>query len=122
MNNNFYMIGRLTKDPVLNIAQSSGKYNTRITLAVQNGKDDVSFIEMMAFNELSNTICKYCKKGDLIATRGIVKNNNWEDSKGNKHYDYNFIIGQVSFLNTSKKEDPYEDFADKVEVTDDFLD
>lgn len=129
MNNNYLMIGRITKDLELNTT-TNGKYNTKLSLAVQNGKDDTSFIEMIAFNEIAKTLCEYCRKGDLIATKGIVKNNNWEDTKGNKHYDYSFIIRQISFLNTGKKatqeatqeEDPYAEYGEQVDINDSFLD
>jgi single-strand DNA-binding protein len=124
MNNNYLMIGRITKDLELN-SNDNGKFNTKLTLAVQNGKEDTSFIEMVAFNDTAKTLCDYCKKGDLIATKGIVKNNNWEDAKGNKHYDYSFIIRQISFLNIGNKKEttnPYEEFGEQVNINDSFLD
>ena len=91
----------------------------------------------MSANEKSlvnKCINKYCKKGDLIAVTGYIKNNNWEDDKGNKHYDYSFVASKVTFLATKneKKEgnlkdnkndeksdyDPYEQMGIEVSMED----
>lgn len=129
MNNQFNLIGRLTKNPVLK-ATSTGKSVCEITLAVQNGKDDTSFITVSIWNKIAETVSNYCKKGDLIGINGTIKNHNWEDKNGNKHYDYTFIGNKISFLETAKKEvkeenkkasiDEFEEFGEQVNI-DDFL-
>lgn len=133
MNNNLILIGRITKDIELRYTPSN-KAVVQISLAVNNGKDDTSFITLTAFDKLAETIGKYSKKGDLIGTQSIIKNHNWEDKNGNKHYDYSFIINKISFLakgnkqeetkQEAKKEthDPFQEFGDMIEVTDNFLD
>lgn len=128
MNNQFNLIGRLTKNPVLK-ATSTGKSVCEITLAVQNGKDDTSFITVSVWNKIADTIAKYCLKGDLIGINGTIKNHNWEDKEGNKHYEYVFIGNKVSFLATGKKEvkeetkeDPFAEFGETIAITDNVLD
>jgi single-strand DNA-binding protein len=133
MNNQFNLIGRLTKEPILK-STSTGKSVCEINLAVNNGKDDTSFIQVSFWNKLAETINNYCKKGDLLGVQGIIKNHNWEDKNGNKHYDYTFIGNKISFLATKnaqksenivqKKEDNthiFEEFGEQVSI-DDFLD
>lgn len=129
MNNQFTLIGRLTKEPILK-STSTGKSVCEISLAVSNGKDDTSFIQVSFWNKIADTISKYCKKGDLLGVNGIIKNHNWEDKNGNKHYDYTFIGNKISFLATTKKEnkeenkkasiDEFEEFGEQVSI-DDFL-
>ena len=129
MNNQFTLIGRLTKEPILK-STSTGKSVCEITLAVQNGKDDTSFITVSVWNKIAETVSNYCKKGDLIGVNGIIKNHNWEDKEGNKHYEYAFIGNKVSFLATGKKEikeenkkasiNEFEEFGEQVSI-DDFL-
>lgn len=128
MNNQFNLIGRLTKNPVLK-ATSTGKSVCEITLAVQNGKDDTNFITVSVWNKIADTVSRYCLKGDLIGINGTIKNHNWEDKEGNKHYEYAFIGNKVSFLATGKKEvkeepksDPFEDFGESISIDDDILD
>jgi single-strand DNA-binding protein len=134
MNNNFFFIGRLTKSPELRYT-SSNKAVTQIDLAVQNGKDDVTFVPITLFEKMAENVCKYCEKGDLIGFQGSVKNHNWEDNKGNKHYDYTFMANRMSFLQTktnnqqepkqaenvkkSTDEQIYADFGDSIEISED---
>lgn len=134
MNNNFFFIGRLTRSPELRYT-SSNKAVTQIDLAVQNGKDDVTFVPITLFGNIAENVCKYCEKGDQVGFQGIVKNHNWEDNKGNKHYDYTFMANRMSFLQTktnnqqepkqaenvkkSTDEQIYADFGDSIEISDD---
>lgn len=131
MNNQFTLIGRLTKEPELR-ATSTGKSVCDITLAVNNSKDDVSFININLWNKTAEIVSKYCKKGDLVGTQGIIKNNNYEDKNGVKHYGYTFMANQISLLSKSEKkeeqpvkepeEDPFEDFGKQVDIDSNFLD
>ncbi len=134
MNNNFFFIGRLTKSPELRYT-SSNKAVTQIDLAVQNGKDDVTFVPITLFEKMAENVCKYCEKGDLIGFQGSVKNHNWEDAEGKRHYDYTFMANRMSFLQTktnnqqepkqaenvkkSTDEQIYADFGDSIEISDD---
>lgn len=132
MNNNFIFIGRICKDIELRYTKEN-KAVCEINIAVQNGKDDTSFIPVKLFGKIAETTHQYCHKGDLIGVRGIVRNNKWEDQQGNKHYDYGFIVNNVSFLQSKsnnnevkptdfeKKDDTdiYAEFGDSVEISDD---
>lgn len=126
MNNQFTLIGRLTKDPILK-STSTGKSVCEISLAVSNGKDDTSFIQVSFWNKIAETISNYCKKGDLLGVNGIIKNHNWEDKNGNKHYDYTFIGNKISFLATTKKEqkasiDEFTSFGQMIDIDEELLD
>lgn len=133
MNNNLILIGRITKNIELRYTPSN-KAIAEISLAVNNGKDDTTFIRLTVFDKLAKLVLKYCKKGDLIGTQSIIKNHNWEDKNGNKHYDYSFIINKISFLAKGNKQeetkqevkkeshDPFQEFGDRVDINDNFLD
>ena len=123
MNNNLILIGRITKDIELRYTPSN-KAVVEISLAVNNGKDDTTFIRLTAFDKLAELVSNYCKKGDLIGTQSIIKNHNWEDKNGNKHYDYSFIINKISFLTKANKEEVkkqdntsvFQEFGDSLEI------
>lgn len=131
MNNNLILIGRITKDIELKYTPSN-KAVIRVMLAVNNGKDDTTFLPITVFGNMAETTHKYCKKGDLIGVYATIKNQNWEDSKGNKHYDYSFIANKISFLSSKAKEikeeakkeshNIFQEFGDMIEVNGDFLD
>lgn len=134
MNNNFIFIGRLTKSPELRYT-SSNKAVTQIDLAITNTKDDTTFVPITLFEKMAENVCKYCEKGDLIGFQGSVKNHNWEDAEGKRHYDYTFMANRMSFLQTktnnqqepkqaenvkkSTNEQIYADFGDSIEISDD---
>lgn len=130
MNNQFTLIGRLTKDPILK-STSTGKSVCDINIAVNTGKDDTNFIQINFWNKIAETISYYCKKGDLIGVQGSIKNNNYEDKEGNKRYGYIFLGNKISFLATGTKkeenkvekseQDPFEEFGKEVSI-DEFLD
>lgn len=105
--NRFVVIGRLIKDAETRYTKE-GKSVSTFTLAINNTKEDVTFLKITTFNGTSELIKKYTKKGDLISVEGMIKNNNYEDKDGNKHYDYIFIGNNVEFLSKSKIENKEE--------------
>lgn len=123
------LIGRITKD--LDEVRISG--NTKILnlqVAVRNGKDDTTFLKIITFNQTAENCKLYLKKGSLISVIYSIKNHNWEDKNGVKHYDLDFIASRVVFLDAKKEEkqevkkveeDPFEAFGNSIEVDDNML-
>ena len=131
MNNNFIIVGRLTRDIDFKYTNNNTPV-AKANIAVQNGKDDTSFIETTIFGKMAETTHTYCKKGDLIGVSGIIKNHNWEDKNGSKHYDYTFLANKVTFLQTKNEkskpeivkesnEDIFADFGNEIEIDDNML-
>lgn len=134
MNNILICIGRITKDLELRYT-TNNKAVVNIPLAINNGKDDTTFIDIVVYGNVAEMTCKYCKKGDLIGAQAKVQNNNWTDSNGNKHYDYKFMGYKVTFLSTKKNEDNnqseqannsnediFSQFGEQISIDDNFLD
>lgn len=132
MNNIFFIIGRIYKDFELKTT-STNKSLVELPIAINNGKDDTTFLKVLLFNATAETTAKYCKKGDLVGVQGMIKNNNWVDDKDNKHYDYTFLANKITFLSTTKSEekeekeedrDLYEEYGKEAQVSidDNFLD
>lgn len=128
------IVGRLVRNPELRYT-SSNKAVTKITIACNNSKDDTTFLDITIFGKMAETTNEYCQKGDILGIEYIVKNHNWEDTKGNKHYDYTFMANRISFLQTKSNnqteskqaenvkkasdEQIYADFGDSIEISDD---
>lgn len=140
MNNILICIGRITRDLELKYT-TNNKAIVNIPLAINNGKDDTTFIDVVIYGNIAETTSKYCKKGDLIGVQAKVVNNNWTDKDGKNHYDYKFMGYKVTFLSTKKKEennqvnefgnpvgtrnvdeDPYSSFGEQISIDDNFLD
>ena len=140
MNNILICIGRITKDLELRYT-TNNKAVVNVSIAINNGKDDTTFIDVVVYGNIAETTSKYCKKGDLIGVQAKVVNNNWTDKDGKNHYDYKFMGYKVTFLSTKKKEennqvnelgnpvgtrsvdeDPYSSFGEQISIDDNFLD
>lgn len=128
------VVGRITKNLELRYTPSN-KAVVEVSLAINNSKDDTTFIKVTVFGNIAETVCKYCKKGDMIGVQAMVKNHNWTDKNGNNHYDYSFIANKITFLQTKtknevekqeEKKDKYnnafEEFGEQIEINDNFLD
>ena len=131
MNNNFIIVGRLTRNIDFKYTNNN-KPVAKANIAVQNGKDDTTFIETTIFGKMAETTHTYCRKGDLIGVSGIIKNHNWEDKNGSKHYDYTFLANKVTFLQTKNErtkaestkesnEDIFESFGNEIDLNDNNL-
>lgn len=121
--NNFTIAGRICRNLELRYSSES-KPIINVTLAVNNGKDDTSFITTTFFGKTAEIINEYCTKGDVVGIQGIIKNHNWEDKDGNKRYEYQFIGNKINFLASKKKEEEtpqddnqvYKDFGEQIEI------
>lgn len=78
MNNNLFLIGRLIRSEV------KENYGT-FTLAVQreyknkDGVYDTDFIYCKCFSFTAEYLNEYCNKGDLLAVKGRLQTNTYED-------------------------------------------
>ena len=128
MQNNL-VIGRLTKDIELKYT-SNNKAIAELNVAINNGKDDTTFLNITCFEKNAENVSKYCSKGDMIAVTFIIKNYKYTDKDGNNRNGFNFVANKVNFLSTSNKNhtsdtqtskqanDPYEDFGTEINEED----
>ena len=100
MINQFVGIGRLVQSPELRYT-SNNKSVCEFTIAINNTKEDTTFLKITTFGKIAETVNEYCRKGDLIGVICSVRNHNWEDKNGVKHYDYNFIANKISLLSSN---------------------
>jgi len=114
MYNSVYLIGRLVADPELNNLEN-GKQVLSITIAVQRGYKNAhgiyesDFIKCVLWDGIANRTAEYCRKGDLIALRGQIRINTYQDEKEEKRYKTEVFVEKISFLATklgsTEKED-----------------
>lgn len=70
--NNISLVGRITHD--LDLKKSKdGKYWIRFNIAVNSGKEEVDFIDVVAFNEQAENLVKYQSKGSKVLVNGRIK-------------------------------------------------
>ncbi|UJS28465.1 single-stranded DNA-binding protein [Macrococcoides canis] len=110
--NDCKFIGRITKAPEYRVT-SSGTGFINFELAVrrsyknQNDEYEADFIRCIAFKKTAEFINNYARKGYLMAVAGEMRNNNYEDQNGVKHYGMQLIVNNVDsqVLFQSKKQD-----------------
>lgn len=103
MLNKVIIMGRLTRDPELKQTQS-GIAVCRLSVAVnrqyankETGEREADFIECEAWRNTAEFIARYFNKGSMILVEGQMRNNNYTDGNGVKHYGMKVLVDSVSF-------------------------
>ncbi len=99
--NKVIMIGRLTKDVVLNTtgAKPVGKFTIAVNRDFKNkdGKYDADFINCVAFDKRAEVISKHFTKGSQIALTGSWRTGSY-DKDGIKVYTNELFIDSFEFV------------------------
>ena len=104
MLNKWIGMGRLTADPELKQTQS-GVFTCTVNLAVQrdyadgNGERQTDFICVVAWRQTAEFLCKYFRKGSMIAVVGELRTRTYNDKRypDVKHYVTEVYADKVSF-------------------------
>lgn len=101
--NQVILIGRLTRDPELRFIPNSGTAVARFSIAVnrefkREGQPDADFFNIVVWGKSAENCANYLKKGRLVAVNGSMRNNNYEDKNGVKHYAIEINANRVQFL------------------------
>ena len=95
--NQVTLIGRLVKEPEL--VNAGDKQKLDFTLAVNTKvKGKADFIGCTAWGKTAEIMAKYLSKGSQVCVYGEIKNNNYEDSKGVKHYGMKVQVNSIEFV------------------------
>lgn len=97
---------RLTKDVGEIYVTPKGTSIATMSVAVHNGKEDTTFIDLTVAGKTAEACSKYLSKGSLIYVEFVIKNNNYTNKEGQKVYGYRYLVNTVDFLQTKKKEQP----------------
>lgn len=118
MLNQIVLVGRLTRDIIVNKSESGIKVAT-ISLAIprsfknSEGNYDTDFVDCVAFDNIAENTKDYCSKGDIVGVKGRVQSRVIEkDNK--KEYSTEIIAEKVTFLSSHTKEEKEETTAQVV--------
>lgn len=123
MKNTVILVGRLTRDIELRYTNSS-KEVVDFSLAVDQDKDHVDFLNIQAWGNLAKSLAEYTQKGDMIGVRGTLKHDVYTNKNGEKRSRDYVLAREIAFLATKKKEtkanqnnsnDPYKEMGKEVE-------
>ena len=102
MLNTAILMGRLTADPELRHTPSDVAV-TSFTLAVdrsyvKSGADrQVDFIDIVAWRSTAEFVCRYFKKGNMIAVNGSIQTRKYQDRDGNNRTAFEIVADNVHF-------------------------
>ncbi len=98
--------GRITRDPELKTT-ATGISVTSFTVAVnrrqKSGEQSVAdFIDVVAWRNTAEFVCKYFKKGSGIFVVGQLQVRNWTDNNNINRRNYEIIADEVYFAESKR--------------------
>lgn len=108
MLNRIILMGRLVRTPEMRTTQS-GLSVTRFSLAVERDirsqdaeEKNVDFIDVVAWRQTADFVCRYFKKGSMAAVEGRLQLRDWTDRAGNARRSAEVIAERVYFGGSSR--------------------
>ena len=106
--NKVILIGRLCSDPELR-QTANGTACCRFRIAVNRPyrkdaeKQESDFITVSCWRKTAEFVSRYFSKGKAILIEGALRNNDFEDKNGVKHYSYEVLAENVSFAESKSE-------------------
>lgn len=100
--NKVILIGNLCADPELKQTQN-GVSVTSFSIAVGRRKvkdqePQTDFINIVAWRNTAEFICKYFQKGKAILIVGSIQTRSWDDQNGQKRYATEVVADEANFI------------------------
>lgn len=94
-------MGKLTANPECKQTQN-GTAVCRFTVAVnrpyqKDKEQEADFISCQAWRSTADFVSRYFSKGKPIIVEGSLRNNNYTDQNGVKHYSMEVLVSNVEF-------------------------
>lgn len=96
------LMGRLVADPELRhtpngIATCTFRIAVDRNFVRQGEERKADFIDIVAWRQTAEFVCKYFHKGSLVAVNGSLQTRNYEDKSGNKRTAYEVVADNIHF-------------------------
>ena len=102
--NKVLLMGRITKELELNHAPS-GMAILKFGIAInRRKKDEVDFLNCVAFDKTAENIAKFFKKGSMIAIEGRIQTGSYDNREGKKVYTTDIMVDGFHFTGEKKSE------------------
>lgn len=82
----------------------TGKTVCNFNLAVRRNQNDTDFIPVTCWGSTADFLCRNFHKGSRIEVTGRLRQNNWTDDKGTKHYSLVVDASELSFGERAPKQ------------------
>ena len=107
--NKVILLGNLTRDPEVRFTREGAPVES-FTLAINSNrsrqegdsKDDVSYIDLVAFGKQADLVKNYLEKGAPLLVEGRLQQRRWEQ-EGQKRSKVEVVVQSITFMGGSKK-------------------
>ena len=103
MLNHVVIMGRMVRDPELR-QLDNGTSVTSFSVAVERNYVDkttnerqADFLNVVAWRQTADFVCKYFHQGDMIALEGSLQSRKYTDKDGNNRIAIEIIASNISF-------------------------
>lgn len=99
------VMGRLVADPELRKTPNSVS-TTTFTIACERNyvkpgaERQTDFLDIVAWRSSAEFVCKYFRKGQLIAVNGSLQTRTYEDKEGKKRKVYEIVADSLNFADS----------------------
>lgn len=102
------LMGRLVADPELKtttngVSVSSFRIAVDRAYQKQGEERQADFIDIVAWRQTADFVCRYFKKGSMIAVQGSIQTRQYEDKQGNKRTAVEVVADNVSFCGSKNE-------------------
>lgn len=103
------LMGRLTSDPEIHhtpndVAVTS--FSIAVERSYKSGDErQTDFIDIVAWRSTAEFICKYFRKGQMIAIHGSIQTGTYNDKEGNTKKTFEVLADTAHFADSKKKDD-----------------
>ncbi|MCH4239747.1 MAG: single-stranded DNA-binding protein [Oscillospiraceae bacterium] len=107
------LMGRLVADPELrhtpnDVAVTSIRIAVDRNYSKSGAEKQADFIDVTAWRQTAEFICRYFTKGSMIAVQGSLRVDNYTDRDGNKRTRYDVQADNVSFCGGKRDSGSYD--------------
>lgn len=98
--NKVNLIGNLVKDPELRYTKNNTPVASyTIAINTRYGENqETDYINITTWGKAGEFVSNYFKKGQAIGITGRLKNKNYEDNNGVKHYSMEVVTEDIEFV------------------------
>lgn len=104
--NKVILIGRLTRETELTYTPNQTavcKFGLAVNYKYKD-KEDVCFVDCVAFGKPAENIQKYVDKGQELMVEGRLKFDTWKGKDGKDHARHSIVVERFTFVSGQKKQ------------------
>ena len=108
--NKVFLLGNLTRDPELRYTPSGtpvSSFGLAVNRRYRQGeewKEEVCFIDVVAWGRQAETVGEYLSKGRMALIEGRLRWRSWENEAGQKRSKHEIVADMIQFMPRARDE------------------